>query len=258
MTAAQISSEVLESYVQQGLEKLRKGELWISFHLQENDVIFPTASEPDPNDKESNYYKFMDSVATDIVTNFVLDKKDKKRIRQKLHSQWKKWHTMIATEANTKNSTTTTTTEATAATETKDNDENEPAPKKGKKSSKKSPAPVKGKKRKSKTEEDLEGMESIMGDGEEAIGKETIPATPNVHRVARNLEEKKRKFEEARDLILADVPDEVRGRFGEIFFTKWGKETLPCLAMNPYSVPPGNVRDTWLDMYDKVRMKMKK
>lgn len=67
------------------------------------------------------------------------------------------------------------------------------------------------------------------------------------------MEEKKRQFEEARDLILKDVPKEVKDRFGEIFFTKWGTQTLPCLAMNPYSVPPGNVRDTWLDMYDKVK-----
>ncbi len=227
MTATQISDEVLESYVKEGLEKLRRGDLWISFHLQENDVIFEGGnSEPDPNDKGSNYFKFFDSVAADIATNFVLDKKDKKRIRQKLHSKWRRWQEFIAPAVP---------------------DAKLPSPKKIK-SVKKAVTKIK------KEEETFDhSMESSMG-LDKVLAEDETP-TDEVEQLSKSLEEKKRKFEEARDLILADVPQEVKARFGKIFFTKWGKQTLPCLAMNPYSVPPGNVRDMWLDMYDKVGKK---
>ncbi len=67
------------------------------------------------------------------------------------------------------------------------------------------------------------------------------------------MEKKKRQFEEFRDLILADIPQKVKELFGTIVFTKVGKQTLPCLAMNPFSVPPGNAREMWLEMYHKVR-----
>ena len=76
-------------------------------------------------------------------------------------------------------------------------------------------------------------LESYVQHGDEAI----LAATKK-QRVPKHLEERKRRFEEARDLILADVPDNVKGRFGGIFFTKWRNDTLPCLALNPYSVPP--------------------
>lgn len=232
MTATQISDEVLEAYVQEGLAKLRRGDLWIAFHLHEDDVIMEGGNkEPDPSDKASNYYKFFDSVACDIATNFVLDKKDKKRIRQKLHTKWKRWQELIVPED--------------VATK--------PASPQKVKSVKKSP--------KLKKEEDPVATSSPPkkddANNDNNLVKEETPIS-RAKRFNESLEEKKRQFEEARDLILAEVPHEVKDRFGKIYFTKWGKQILPCLAMNPYSVPPGSVRDMWLDMYDKVRMKNKK
>ena len=67
------------------------------------------------------------------------------------------------------------------------------------------------------------------------------------------LEEKRRLFEEGRDALLAEVPDETKARFGQIYFTKWGKQVMPVLVMNPYSIPPGTTRKLWLDMFDNVR-----
>ena len=67
------------------------------------------------------------------------------------------------------------------------------------------------------------------------------------------LEEKRRLFEEGRDALLAEVPDETKARFGQIYFAKWGKQVMPVLVMNPYSIPPGTTRKLWLDMFDNVR-----
>lgn len=83
-------------------------------------------------------------------------------------------------------------------------------------------------------------------------GKESDPFDPLVD-TTKCLEEKKSKFEKARDQILADIPHAVKACFGNIFFSQFGKQTLPCLAMNPYSVPPGGARNMWLEMYHKVR-----
>ena len=68
----------------------------------------------------------------------------------------------------------------------------------------------------------------------------------------RTLEEKRRLFEEGREAILAEVPYDTKVRFGKIFFAKWGKQVMPVLVMNPYSIPPGTHRNLWLDMFGNV------
>lgn len=62
-------------------------------------------------------------------------------------------------------------------------------------------------------------------------------------------EEKKRDFERRRDEILSCVPAEVKARFGEIYFSTFGKFVGPVLIMNPYKVEPGPLRDQWLTMF---------
>jgi hypothetical protein len=68
----------------------------------------------------------------------------------------------------------------------------------------------------------------------------------------KKLQARKALFEKERDEILSDIPYSVQDRFGQIFFTKWGTNFMPCLALNPFSVPPGPVRDMWYEMYEKV------
>lgn len=65
-------------------------------------------------------------------------------------------------------------------------------------------------------------------------------------------EEKKKEFERNRDDILSRVPDKVKARFGEIYFSTFGKFTGPVLVMNPYSVAPGLLRENWFTMFNNV------
>ena len=65
-------------------------------------------------------------------------------------------------------------------------------------------------------------------------------------------EQKKKEFERRRDEILSCVPEEVKARFGEIYFSTFGKFVGPVLIMNPYKVAPGLLRDQWLTMFHNV------
>ena len=62
----------------------------------------------------------------------------------------------------------------------------------------------------------------------------------------------KEEFEKTKKEVLDSLPDEVKSKFGQQYFSKWAKSHLPCLVLSPYSVPPGSVRDMWFDMYEKV------
>jgi hypothetical protein len=218
MAATEISDEVLTNQVTQGIEKWRRGELFMTIGVGEEDPILePGATVPDPSKKDHHFNKFLNSVASVIAQEFFLGRGERKSILQKLNSNADKWKELIVANA--------------------------PSPKKTK--VKKDPPPI-------MNDALLESTKSPEKQQIEVAEPTTNPADAK-ERMDTRLDEKRRNFEEARDTIMADVPDLVKERFGKIFFSKWGKNHLPCLAMNPYSVPPGGVRDMWLDMYDKVR-----
>ena len=64
--------------------------------------------------------------------------------------------------------------------------------------------------------------------------------------------EKKKEFDRQRDEILSCVPEEVKSRFGEIYFSTFGKFVGPVLILNPYKVEPGPLRNQWLSMFRNV------
>lgn len=59
-------------------------------------------------------------------------------------------------------------------------------------------------------------------------------------------------FEKERDEILSEIPESIKARFGQVYFSKWSGNTIPVLVLNPFHVPPGPVRDTWYTMFEKV------
>ena len=64
--------------------------------------------------------------------------------------------------------------------------------------------------------------------------------------------EKKKEFERTRDEILSAVPDEVKSKFGGIYFSSFGKMVGPVLVLNPYKVEPGPLRNQWITMFHNV------
>jgi hypothetical protein len=116
------------------------------------------------------------------------------------------------------------------------------------------PAKKASKKRKAKEETiDSDDDEELLDDEPEpGVNKESVPI--KVRDAASQARWLKRKadFENVRDEVLDQVPEKVKQRFGQICFSKWGKEMLPVLVLSPYDVPPEAVRDMWFAMYKKV------
>ena len=98
----------------------------------------------------------------------------------------------------------------------------------------------------------IEVLKMSSSAGKDANGKKRKRADTT------DLEDKKkiakRIFEQEKEEILNSIPENYRNKFGQIGFTKWGKCLLPILILNPYDVPPGEVRGKWLTMYEKVRL----
>ena len=85
-----------------------------------------------------------------------------------------------------------------------------------------------------------------------ALEEKFQEATTPQHHSAKALA-RKEKFEQRKQDILDQMPDQVKERFGHVYFGKWGKSFLPCLVMNPFHIEPGNVRNTFYDMFEKCK-----
>ena len=72
------------------------------------------------------------------------------------------------------------------------------------------------------------------------------------NRLRRRLGKAKVLFEKGRDDIMARIPDDVKTGFLKLGFAKWGKEWLPVVQLSPFQVPPGSVRDQWMEMFNNV------
>ena len=63
----------------------------------------------------------------------------------------------------------------------------------------------------------------------------------------------KKKFEEEKARILAEVPEEHKNKWGQVGFAKCGKEWNPCLIVSPYDASPRSVmRKLWMKMFENV------
>jgi hypothetical protein len=64
----------------------------------------------------------------------------------------------------------------------------------------------------------------------------------------------KRQHEQERNSVLQQLPIQVRNSFGEIGVARWSDSMhYPVLAMNPFHVQPGPVREKWFKTFEKVR-----
>jgi hypothetical protein len=64
----------------------------------------------------------------------------------------------------------------------------------------------------------------------------------------------KREFEKYRSEWLGRIPGDVKSRFREGGFSKWGKDWLPVCELGPFDVEPGPVREMCLEMFRNVSL----
>jgi hypothetical protein len=226
--------EFLRDHVQQGIDQLQRGDLYMEpCHLSETDIILDGNEDPPPkSDKSHKYNKLLEQIALNIVAALKMDKKKfhKKTIVKQLKTFNKEWAALIKTGSSgdgTLDATGTPKETKIKAVKTKESTET------------------------AVQEQEEEVLDEIMPE-EEADESEEVPVDDDSEQIDEDLAEKKDLFEMGRDDILKDVPNSVKARWGQICFTKWSKDYLPCLSLSPFDVPPGPARNVWLDMYDKV------
>ena len=83
--------------------------------------------------------------------------------------------------------------------------------------------------------------------GDKAIAEKYLP-----YRNCETLDEAQEVFEEFRDQVRREIPDEDKERWGTIGIAKFSGQWYPALIMDPFCCPPG-ARDEWLKGYKNVR-----
>jgi hypothetical protein len=258
--ASQLTAQELRPYVQQGLKSLRKGEYFTEFGLSEDEVILEDGAKlPDKSDKRSLFFSFLTAVATSIVKEQGIEKKKKKFIKEvmdRLQAFQDQWAALLLGkegDAAALRGGGDVAEKASSVKRDKKVENGTP----GEEMATPKPAKKASKKRKLKEELiDSDDGEELLDDTP-AVKKESvmsIPGTPIVRNAASQGRwlERKANFEAQCAEVLDEVPETVKQRFGQIFFSKWGKEILPVLVLSPFDAPPGPMREMWFDMQEKV------
>lgn len=62
-----------------------------------------------------------------------------------------------------------------------------------------------------------------------------------------------REYNEEKDRVIMQLPEEIVNKFGQMGFGKFGKKWFPVLIVSPFDVALQNVRDDWYTSFEKVR-----
>jgi hypothetical protein len=226
----QFGEDLLCGYVQSALDSLKNGDLFMTAGLSENDIILGDREyPPDKTEKAHKYNKLLDVVAKDITLKFNLDKKGKKNIAKLLRNYNERWVEMTRSNQlskKTDDGMTERKVQSSHDQQVVDAD-----------------ATV-------VEEEDVDQVDKT-----ETIEKEVgtaVESNADLQNYSDNALARKNIFDKDKINLLNSIPDDVKARFGQIYFTKWGTKVLPCLVLSPFSVPPGPVRLMFYKMYEKV------
>ena len=239
----------LRVHVRRGLDRFCQGHYFMEHGLAETERLIPDDVDMDNLeasgifDKKSNFYKFLKAVATEIVNSTKEDagssKGRKKRIKEKmeiLQAFSPDWVEYI--QKNMRKKTQAKMNHPLLA----------------------SPEP--------KMAASGDGKDGTPGAADRKKGGKRGPRGPYKKRKVKSTPEpvipspKKRQkmdvvaaqkaFDEEKQGVMAQVPKENKALFNQVGFAKWGKGYLPAMAVSPYDVPPGDIRDQWMKMYQNV------
>ena len=117
-------------------------------------------------------------------------------------------------------------------------------------------APSKKRNEKQKKTKKPKKVESPKGDKKKSKGpkkKRVLKLEASEALMEQKRQEIKKEFEEEKADILAEVPEKIQKRWGQVGFAKWSKEWLPCLFVGPYDVSAfSGVREQWMQMFENV------
>ena len=99
--------------------------------------------------------------------------------------------------------------------------------------------------------EEVKSMDVKEKENHEEIEEEEMKEDESFSEIEHTTKE---EFEAFKEKILAKIPNEIKNRFREGGFSRWGKDWLPVLEIGPFDVEPGPVRSMWMDMFHNVRI----
>lgn len=252
--------DALRVDVRRGLDRFCLGQYYMDYGLAETDRLLPDKFDIDDleasglMDKKSNFQKFLKAVATEIVIKedkeSVSDtgsatggKGRKKRIKENLEILQAfsgEWATFI--QKNMRRKTSKMSTPEPSGYQdphsADGNAKNDGTPNGGEKK--------KGGKRGPRGPYKKRKMKPSSGTPEPVI-----PSPKKRQKMDATAARK--EFDREKEAVMAQVPADNKKLFLQVGFAKWGKGYLPAMAVSPYDVPPGDIRDQWMKMYQNVR-----
>lgn len=244
-----MESETIDSlrvHVRRGLDRFCLGQYFTEYGLQETVKLIPDDVDTDNfeasglMEKKCPFQVFLKAVASEIVKEKGVTKGRKKRIKdyvEILQAFSSEWVDYIRKNMRKKklgkpaNNTTTVIDESFSQS---------PLKKKG--GGKRGP---RGPYKKRKQPPTAAASPALSTPSPKPLKKK-----PPV-----DMETARREFEQERDEVMKQVPQRNKRLFNQVGFAKWGKTNLPAMALDPYSVPPGDIRDQWRKMFDNVVQK---
>jgi len=248
----------LQVHVRRCLDRFCQGKYFMEHDLPETAKLIPDDVDVDNpesmeelTNKKSNFYKFLKIVATEMVKeekeeDNIEGKGRKKRIKEKLEilqaftAEWVQFIERNMRKKAKMNSNNLMMTGSGSGNFSPDGGKASAddgggdggTPEK-KKSAKRGPwGPYKKRKMKSTPE-------PVIASPKKRQKMDTAAA--------------RKEFEKEVAAVMAQVPKRNQELFQQVGFGKWGKGFLPAMVVSPYSVPPGDIRDQWMKMYQNVR-----
>lgn len=254
-TAEAETIDSLRVHVRRSLDRFFMGQYYTEYGLSEEERLIPDdVGETNLEgcgltDKHSPFQKFLRVVASEIVKEKGETKGRKKRIKEYLEvlqAFQDDWVQYIRKNMRkkVKQAVTPSISEAPAAAKEVINNDNDDSTVNKKKGGKRGPrGPYKKRKKK----------EEIPPAAAAAAAPAPEKASPARKRQkVLDIDQLRKGFEEERDAILEEVPEFNKKMFKQVGFAKWSKSYLPAMSLNPFSVPPGDIREQWMKMYHNV------
>lgn len=241
----------LRVHVRRGLDRFLLGQYFTEYGLAEDAVLIPDGVNEDNleasglTEKHSPFQLFLKAVASEIVKEKGETKGRKKRIREYLEvlqAFKEEWVLYIRKNMRKKVKHTATPFVTMEPSAPKDaGDKNKDAGENKKKGGKRGPrGPYKKRKKKEETTP------------EPKVKPEPDPEPTPKRQKVLDIDQLRKEFEEERDSIMAQVPEYNKKFFKQVGFAKWSKTYLPAMCLSPYAVPPGDIRDQWMKMFQNV------
>ncbi|CAB9504631.1 expressed unknown protein [Seminavis robusta] len=248
----------LRVHVRRGLDRFCMGLYFTEYGLQETSVLIPDDADPENlescglMDKKSPFQVFLKAVASEIIKEKGVTKGRKKAVKEYLEilqafaGEWVEYIRKNMRKKLQNKSSILGSPDGKFHPASPDPHHGDVhGDNKKKKGGKRGPrGPYKKRKQK----------ETPLPFNSPTASSHNSTPSPTKKTKARptDMETARREFEAEKTDVTSKIPEKNKRLFNQVGFAKWGKINLPAMILNPFSVPPGDIRDQWMKMFQNV------